>query len=68
MLGKEVVRRNLTTGAPSQAKLQTVVRSLRWRSTAGKRLLMKLLLSTQKSSVNASKKNGVDKIKASRIN
>ena len=61
MLGKEVVRRNLNTGAPSQAKLQTVVRSLRW-------LLMKLLLSTQKSSVNASKKNGVDKIKASRIN
>ena len=61
MLRKGVVRRNLNTGAPSQAKLQTVVRSLRW-------LLMKLLLSTQKSSVNASKKNGVDKIKASRIN
>ena len=55
------MRRNINTGAPSQAKLQTVVRSLRW-------LLMKLLLSTQKSSVNASKKNGVDKIKASRIN
>lgn len=68
MLGKEVVRRNLNTGAPSQAKLQTVVRSLRWRSTAGKRLLMKHLLSTQKSSVNASEKNGIDKIKASRIN
>ena len=62
------MRRNINTGAPSQAKLHTVVRSLRWRSTAGKRLLMKLLLSTQKSSVNASKKNGVDKIKASRIN
>ena len=62
------MRRNINTGAPSQAKLQTVVRSLRRRSTAGKRLLMKLLLSTQKSSVNASKKNGVDKIKASRIN
>lgn len=68
MLRKGVVRRNLNTGAPSQPKLQTVVRSLRWRSTAGKRLLMKLLLSTQKSSVNASEKNGVDKIKASRIN
>ena len=62
------MRRNINTGALSQAKLQTVVRSLRWRSTAGKRLLMKLLLSTQKSSVNASKKNGVDKIKASRTN